>query len=256
MSSSMRARSSWSVEGAATPSRGDGEGEPSPLIVAVDVDEVLGRFLESLNVYIMEEFPQRTFAVNDYFVYEFARVWNVSPAESNRIVHEFFETRHFADIAPIPGALESLERMKRSLNVRLNVVTSRQHVIKEPTIDWLEEHYGGVFDDVCFGNHFSMSGASKKKSELCREIGAGVLIDDNLTYAIECAEAGIEVLLFDWEGGYPWSNQESAANADAHPLVTRVRSWDEVEDVLGAMTKVGREVERVGAVGMNEMNVH
>ena len=225
---------------------------PRPLVVAVDVDEVLGRFLESLNVYvnIADEFPDRRFTVKDYHVYEFAKVWDCSADESNRIVHEFFNTRHFADIAPIPGALESLRRIKSSLGVSLNVVTSRQHVIQEPTMDWLGQHFEGVFDDVFFGNHFSLSGTSKKKSEMCQEIGAGILVDDNLSYAMECAEAGIEVLLFDWDGGYPWSNQRcAAAEADAHPLVTRVRGWEEVEAVLGA--RVGKVEVRT-----NEMNVY
>jgi len=34
----------------------------------------------------------------------------------------------------------------------------------------------------------------------CRELGAKVLIDDNPIYAVECANAGINVLLYDWHG--------------------------------------------------------
>lgn len=52
-----------------------------------------------------------------------------------------------------------------------------------------------IFSEVHFGNHFAKEGASRKKSDICRAIGAEVLIDDNPTYAKECAEAGIHVLL-------------------------------------------------------------
>lgn len=38
-----------------------------------------------------------------------------------------------------------------------------------------------------------------------RSIGADVLIDDNVGYALDCANAGIQVLLYDWEDSYPWS---------------------------------------------------
>lgn len=38
-----------------------------------------------------------------------------------------------------------------------------------------------------------------------RDIGATVLVDDNPRYATECAAAGIDVLLYDWNHGYPWS---------------------------------------------------
>lgn len=39
----------------------------------------------------------------------------------------------------------------------------------------------------------------------CRDLGAHVLIDDNPVYAMECAEAGLQVLLYDWQLSYPWS---------------------------------------------------
>lgn len=39
-----------------------------------------------------------------------------------------------------------------------------------------------------FGNHFALEGVSKKKSDICRSIGAEVLIDDNPSYAVECAQ--------------------------------------------------------------------
>ncbi len=37
-----------------------------------------------------------------------------------------------------------------------------------------------------------------------------MLIDDNPSYALECAAAGINVLLYDWEGAYPWSKLPSS----------------------------------------------
>ena len=46
---------------------------------------------------------------------------------------------------------------------------------------------------------------SGKIHVVCREIGATVLIDDNPRYAVECASAGIDVLLYDWNDSYPWS---------------------------------------------------
>ncbi len=45
----------------------------------------------------------------------------------------------------------------------------------------------------------------KERVAACRDIGATVLIDDNPRYAVECASAGIDVLLYDWNDSYPWS---------------------------------------------------
>ncbi len=51
-----------------------------------------------------------------------------------------------------------------------------------------------------------------------RSIGAEVLIDDNPAYAVECAQAGIHVLLYDWDLGYPWSKTQEGPT---HDLITR-----------------------------------
>ncbi len=45
--------------------------------------------------------------------------------------------------------------------------------------------------DVYFGNHWSLEGVSRKKSDICRAIGAGLLIDDNPVYAWDCAQVNI-----------------------------------------------------------------
>ncbi|GLT97168.1 hypothetical protein SLE2022_147490 [Rubroshorea leprosula] len=197
------------------------------IVVAVDVDEVLGNFVSALNRFIADRYSLNH-SVSEYHVYEFFKIWNCSRGEANSRVHEFFETPYFKKgIQPIPGAREVLHNLSRFCN--LSVVTSRQNVIKDHTIDWLEKHYPGLFQDIHFGNHFALDGQSRPKSEICRSLGAKILIDDNPRYAIECAEAGVRVLLFDYENSYPWSKMESI---NEHPLVTKVCNWDEVEQQI------------------------
>lgn len=149
------------------------------------------------------------------------------------------------------------------------VVTSRQNCIQQPTLDWIDTYFPGVFQAVHFGNHWSLEGRSRPKSEICREIGAAVgprpppppaaggpldepgclyffrwqrqtcpppasaalqvLIDDNPLYARECAAAGLQVLMFDWQLKYPWSK---TADGPTHPNISRVQDWEEVEAAL------------------------
>lgn len=198
--------------------------------IAVDVDEVLGRFLYTLNTFCREQHGLN-FDVSDYHVYDFATVWKCSQDESNHIVHEFFKSHHFAKgIPPIPGALDSLQRL--GANYDLVVVTSRQHVIEGPTLRWVEQNFPSVFEEVHFGNHYALEGQSRKKSEICRDIGAQVLIDDNPRYALECAAEGMTVLLYDWQDGYPWSKTDCGPT---HPNIVRVHDWDEVEAALASV---------------------
>ncbi|KAI8553244.1 hypothetical protein RHMOL_Rhmol05G0000700 [Rhododendron molle] len=147
-------------------------------------------------------------------------------------VHEFFKTSYFkTGIHPIPGARQTLQKLSRFCN--LSVVTSRQNAIRDVTIEWIEKHYPGLFHEIHFGNHFALEGQSRPKSDICRSLGAKVLIDDNPRYALECAEVGIRVLLFDYENSYPWCKIESV---NQHPLVTKVHSWEEVEHQLISST--------------------
>ena len=134
-----------------------------------------------------------------------AQIWGCSRDEANHVVHEFFKSQHFAvGVLPMPGtataaeapvalmseqsclqssldfewqtcmqlwdvvagALHSLQRLKASSE--LVIVTSRQHIIQQPTLQWLELHYPGIFQEVHFGNHWALEGKSKPKSEICR----------------------------------------------------------------------------------------
>ncbi|XP_074562613.1 uncharacterized protein LOC141819163 [Curcuma longa] len=154
-----------------------------------------------------------------------SQVWKCSRAEADIRVHEFFKTSYFkSGIFPIPGAQHALRNLSTFCN--LSVVTSRQNVIKDHTLEWIEEHYPGLFQEIHFGNHFALNGVSRPKSEICRSLGAHVLIDDNPKYALECAEIGIRVLLFDFDDSYPWCKSGSA---NSHPLVMKVHNWQEVE---------------------------
>lgn len=206
-------------------------GFPDPLphkfVVAVDVDEVLGNFVSALNRFIADRYSSNH-SVSEYHVYEFFKIWNCSRKEADIRVHEFFKTSYFKKgIHPLPGSQQALQKLSRFCN--LSVVTSRQNVIKDHTVEWIETHFPGLFHEIHFGNHFALDGQSRPKSDICRSLGAKVLIDDNPRYAAECAAAGIKVLLFDYDNTYPWCKVESVAQ---HPLVVKVHNWEEVERQL------------------------
>ncbi|KAL3642862.1 hypothetical protein CASFOL_013677 [Castilleja foliolosa] len=200
------------------------------IMVAVDVDEVLGNFVSALNQFIADRYSLYH-SVSEYHVYEFFKIWNCSRDEADIRVHEFFKTHYFKKgIHPLPGAQKALQNLSEIYN--LSIVTSRQHVIKDHTIEWIEKHYPGLFQEIHFGNHFALDGQSTPKSEICKSLGAKVLIDDNPRYATECAEIGMKVLLFDYENSYPWCKSE---HIHRHPLVTKVHNWEEVEHQLASM---------------------
>ena len=198
------------------------------LRIAVDIDEVLAQFLAQLNVFYAQEFGTR-FSLEHYSKYYFAPVWGVHDDKSNAIVHAFFETALFRDIEPVPGALEACRRLKDDLGCDLVVVTSRQNAVRTQTIEWVSRHFPEIFSDLHMCNHFALEGDVVAKSDVCKRIGAHVLIDDNPGYALDCASEGVPSLLFDWDGKYPWSKD---GRTQGEELITTVASWREVEDAV------------------------
>ncbi|CBJ32884.1 conserved unknown protein [Ectocarpus siliculosus] len=137
---------------------------------------------------------------------------------------EFFKTPYFLDgIPPLAGAAEVLRKHSRTLTFYL--VTSRQDSLQAHTKRWIDAHYPGIFAGLRFGNHFSTEGAVRSKPDLCRMIGAEMIIDDNTKYATECASAGIRTLLF---GDYAWNRTDGPLPAN----VLRVPTWAEVDAEL------------------------
>ena len=119
-------------------------------------------------------------------------------------VHEFFKTSYFrTGIHPIPGARQALQNLSRFCDLSIvtyvfcgshmispfssllciwqsisltHICRSRQIAIKEHTIEWIENHYPGLFQEIHFGNHFALDGKSRPKSEICRYIVSLALI--------------------------------------------------------------------------------
>lgn len=195
-----------------------------PTTIAVDLDEVLGSFVEQLCAFHNERYGS-CLSVSDFRSYQFWQVWGGTREEAQRKVYAFFDSHHFRQIPPIPNAKSALERLKQ-LGHRLFVVTSRQLVIEEETKRWLDAHYPGLFDGVRFGNHYANQGNPISKPELCRQIGASVIIDDCLEYAQQCAEAEMTVFLFDWDGRYPWN--KVSPESGLHHRIQRITSWDDI----------------------------
>ena len=203
---------------------------PAYTTIAVDIDEVLAHFLPSLCSYHNSLYGT---SLSSFHSYEFWNVWGGDRDQATYKCFQFFASTWFTDIVPIKHAREVMEDLKERFHVRFVVVTSRQLDIAEETRAWLNKHFGALFADVQFGHHFSKAGDERKgrtKVEMCSEIGAKVLIDDNLTYAKQCSQMLDVVYLFDFENSYPYNkNMENESLAEN---IVRVDSWLTLKPLL------------------------
>lgn len=131
---------------------------------------------------------------------------------------EFYVSLEHGLASPVAGALEAITDLSKDYS--LHIVTSRPNHVKEVTMSWILKHLPDTFTGFHFTNIYAAGGGSRvrSKAEVCREIGAGLLIDDALRHARDVAEAGIVAIIPD----RPW-NQEETPNG-----THRMHSWPEI----------------------------
>jgi deaminated glutathione amidase len=202
-------------------------------VLAIDIDEVLAAFIPTLCKFYNQKHGL-DFTASSFFSYEFHYVMQCTPDECNAEIHSFFASDIFkTSVEPIQGAYESLLRLSEKFE--LHVVTARQLIYEKITRKWLDQNYPNVFTEVHFGNHYCEPGQkSRKKSEICRSIGAICLIDDSLKYAKDCASNNIACVLF---GDYAW-NQGIVDELHHMQFVQRASTWTAVEQAISCLEEV------------------
>jgi len=191
--------------------------------IALDIDDVLassGPFLDFLN---------RRFGKNFTFEdisYKLSETYGISVEELKEAFLDFYNSGGFLKVDLIPGALGGVNELSKKHS--LIAITARPLYMKDHTIQWINENFPEIFEEIHFSEHpvlFKGEGTALSKSKICIDSGADVLIDDHLLHLTDCMKNGVRALLFDLDGRYGW-NKENVAN------VERVSSWKEIVDRL------------------------
>jgi hypothetical protein len=134
-------------------------------------------------------------------------------------VHKFLHSPAAKIIPPIEGAQRGTRKLKEA-GFKLVVITARMHDIAEDSVEWLEEHFPGIFDTIYFtsafqtaqeetqhlitensgppahrhtsshptdpgGHHVPAYSIPRKKSDVCLHVGAIALVDDAIENAFD-----------------------------------------------------------------------
>jgi uncharacterized HAD superfamily protein len=188
------------------------------LTIAIDIDDVLSASAEGFASFSNERWG--SIAQAEDYVEAWAEFWDVSIEEALRRSDEFHASDTVARYGSIDNALPILEALHTTY--RLVVVTSRQVVLKQHTDAWLDMHFPGLFSDIRYAGiwdsgHDVHHKLRQTKTEVCREIGAEFLIDDQLKHCESAAAAGMQALLF---GNYKWNTAGILPTG-----VIRVKDW-------------------------------
>jgi 5'(3')-deoxyribonucleotidase len=196
--------------------------------IAVDIDDVLSATVEGV-----VEFANKRWKMNikpDDYTEEWAVFFNLPIDETIRRIQVIVDSGVYGHHRHLDHTLPVLTALKRHYN--LVAVTSRRSVLKPETDGWLAERFPGIFTDVRYagfwdGEHDILTALSRTKAELCKELGAEYLIDDQIKHCVGAAQAGVKALLF---GRYAWNRTGRTLPKN----IVRVADWKEVEGYFRA----------------------
>lgn len=190
-------------------------------VVAVDFDDVVANFNLSYTHHHNTFHKEPIMTFEGIYTYDMTELYGV-PIEE--LVHRvrYFCHNHHDEITPI-ASRDSLLELSRQFDP--HVVTSRCESLRDITSDWLKQNELDLFQELHFTNGFGSTFPHKRsKTEVCRKIGATVLIEDGPENALDVADGGIRVFLFD----RPWNRDVE------HHNITRVHSWSQIIELLAA----------------------
>jgi len=189
-------------------------------IIAVDIDEVLSETLKSMLKKHKYTINHRKIAWEDltnYNVWDIESLW-LSKKQAIRMFATFqLWSGLFNKIEPVQWAKKNIKKLKEQW-YKFYAITARLSILKPATLLWLNKHFYWCFEKVIFANFFTKW--EKKKSDICKEIWAGIIIEDNLETCIDCANQWIKCFLFD-------KPRNQCENLPEN--IKRIYNWNEVD---------------------------
>jgi len=191
--------------------------------IGIDIDEVVtDTFSEVLKFHNLKKGTSfKKEEMHDY------RMWASFPCtreEIEKSLSEMISEGHIEKYLPIEESLESINLLRK--NHELFFITARPENHKEQTFNWFDKNIPSLRDKIFFSeDHFNGKGNAKFK--ICQEKDIKIMLEDSPNDALQCAQIGIKVILFD----KPWNKSIS------HRNITRVSGWKEALGVIDSIKK-------------------
>lgn len=194
--------------------------------IAIDIDDVVASVMEAVHIWANEKtgatLPRDVYynTTANYWSY-YDSIWSEhglsDQVNFDMVLNELAEDQ--SHIPVVEGARETLAMLKNRYN--LVFITSRPTYQKDATRRWLDERISAEIP--LYMSHNPMANAeARSKGEICADLGASYLIDDNIGNCQNAAEYGVEPLLF---GAYGWNDAAPAS-------LRRFTSWDAIGEYL------------------------
>ncbi len=200
-------------------------------VLALDIDDVAVKHVETFIRWSNETWG--TNLTNADYSEAWHELWDTDMEETEARKKIFFTDDIVGKLEVIEGATEgitALAGIKKIIGV-----TSRRESLRTVTEQALELIAPGAVNNVIFATYF-VDGVkhTRSKAEICIELDAKHLIDDQLKHCAAVAKVGVDAVLF---GDYVWMKT-------MHELpegVVRARDWPETLHHFGLETSQGSQ---------------
>ena len=186
--------------------------------IAVDLDDTLADSLTSFIEFYNKNYKPKI-KYEDFIAYTLNEIIGISKEEENKILEQFDNSKYCDEVKPIKGAVEAIKKIIKKHEIV--VITQRLKRFETKTRLWLAKYFPEIKDVFFIRNEYHK--LVKSKAEICKEIGADILIDDAISNVVACEKAGIKVIVIN----YPWNQNKIFGK-----LVRRVKSWEEIASLL------------------------
>jgi len=191
-------------------------------VLAIDIDEVLFPFTDLFLAYHNEKHGTNI-ALSDMQTNYLEDITGDTLEQILVKLEDFANTEAFRQNRPLQHSVESLEKLRQ--HYELVLVTARDHFYRGHTERFIEGHYPNVFRELHYTHQIETPHEREKKWVMCQRLNAVALIDDTLKNVVQCAEHGIDGIVF---GDYPWNQAD-----ELPPGVTRCKDWPAVLEYFG-----------------------
>jgi len=186
-------------------------------IIAIDIDDTIAASSEALMIEVNRAFgcqlTSADYAIEADYQGYYEQVWQRHGLTIDLAQLLTDMTVDQSHMKVMPGASAALTHLANRFE--LQVVTARNRAWYQATMAWVTTNFPNLFAAVNFTTVYEQP---LSKGEMCRDIGASCLVDDNPAFCRSAQVAGIDTVLF---GNFAWQHHTC-------PSITRCQDWTAV----------------------------
>jgi len=190
-------------------------------VIAVDIDDTIVESLDAIRQKA-NEYSGTNLSLEDYntkgeYWGYYEKIWEQHGMADELDIMQICEDLHDnqSNIPLLPGAEFAVHELSKRFVIIL--ITARDPKWESATTEWLKDQFGSIAPRVYFSqSHQDIS--RKNKGQICIELGAQWLIDDNVQHCITAMDEGVEAILY---GEYGWQSNVPTE-------LTKCKDWQSV----------------------------